>query len=240
MALPKVKLFGRNTSADKDEAGAAQDASDTDHAHDEQFETVDGESMSFMMEGKASIGVSISENGDGTLTFTLDVFDSHGSGNVQGVFLDAVDDDLSSGLFAQGAQVDGQAFAAGGVDGVMGHSSSLPPDGDLYDGGVSLDPAKGPATFTLGHVSAPLFLEDFEGMDMAVRLSPGDDDPNGDSLKVEGQVPLLQDEPEEDEVAEDDDTVVDFPVPMVEIDEQALEDEQQAQDDDDTDDFADL
>lgn len=180
-----------------------------------------GESITFALEGDARIDVSITENDDGTLDFSLSSGDGDDGGAIRGLFFDSVDDQLVSGLYAQGPAVEGQAFAAGGVDGVPSASGGLPSDGDLFDGGVGLS-GSGNSSFTLGHVSEQLFVEDFEGMDFAARLSASPDAAPGDTIKLSGQSPLLDETEQAEDETEDDvpDNLIDFPVPTYQLDEE--------------------
>jgi hypothetical protein len=69
-----------------------------------------------LSDGSISVGLTITENDDGTLIFQLDVLTETGTiGDLNGLFLDFLDESLLSGVSITGDDVTGTAIKQDGV-----------------------------------------------------------------------------------------------------------------------------
>lgn len=155
----------------------------------------------FTIEGDVNVQVVVTENGDGTLNFQVDVLDETGSiGDLNGLFFDISNDSLVDGLVASGDDVTETAFNANKITKVDGYNNvngEVAGDYGKFDGGVQFG-TQGIGTddirstsFTLSHADQGLTLDDILSQDFAIRLtSVGEEGgTRDDSLKLGGEAP---------------------------------------------------
>lgn len=148
-----------------------------------------------------TVGVNITENDDGTLTFQLDVLTDTGSiGDLNGLFFDVLDATLLNGLSVSGDDITGTAIKEDGVTKVDSYNNingEVAKDYGKFDMGVQFG-TSGMAqddiqstSFTLSHDTMDLSLDNFLAQDFAVRLtSVGEiDGSRDDSVKIGGTAP---------------------------------------------------
>ena len=174
---------------------------------------------SFIISGDVNVQVTIAENPDGTLTFTVAVLDTNGTiGDLNAIFFDLADDSRTSSL----SIVDGSAGytnldgstgdtvenvfdedSVRKVDNYTNMNGEVIKDAGLFDAGIQFG-SQGiatddvqVATFTLAASDGPLTLADFSLQDFGVRLtSVGDIDGSRDgSLKLGGTSPEFPEDP---------------------------------------------
>lgn len=159
----------------------------------------------FTIEGDVNVLVTVTENGDGTLNFQVEVLDETGSiGDLNGLFFDIGTDSLVEGLMVTGDDVTGTEFSANKITKVDGYNNvngEVAGDYGKFDGGVQFgtqgigeDDIRS-TNFTLSHSEQSLTLDDILSQDFAVRLtSVGEDGGERDgSLKLGGEAPPAAD-----------------------------------------------
>ena len=163
--------------------------------------------LHFELSDGVTVGITITDQGDGTLRFDLSVLEGTGTiGDLNGLFFDIADESLLSGLTVTGDDITGAVFKADAVtkgDSYNTVNGEITKDYGKFDAGVQFG-TQGMAqddiqdtSFVLSHDSVDLTLDTFLAMDFAVRLtSVGDvDGAREDSLKIGGTAP---DTPAED------------------------------------------
>lgn len=146
-------------------------------------------SITFIIPGEVGTRVRITENGDGTLSFQIDVIGPGGSvGDLRALFFDVSDPTLIGGLsILDGDDVTELAQEDDGIDS-LGHGANLKGSvtrelGD-FDVGIEFGtPGAGSddiqsTSFVLDHATEDLTLEDLSLQDFGVRIT---------SIGVEGQ-----------------------------------------------------
>lgn len=162
--------------------------------------------MSYTLEGEVNVEIIITESGDGSLTFTINVLDDTGSiGDLNAFFFDLTDDTKTDGLIIEGADVTDTALDADSItkiDNYTNMNGEVVKDLGKFDGGIqfgtqgiSQDDIQ-TTTFTMSHADG-LTLEDFNLQDFGIRLtSVGEmDGSREDSLKLGGTLPEAPEEP---------------------------------------------
>ncbi len=142
-------------------------------------------SMSFVIQGDVNTLVQVTENDDGTLTFTMSIIGGGDVGDLRALFFDVNDTvDTSSLQFVSGVDVTDTAVAEGSIDtlgqdanikgsvsnelgdfdvGIEFGTSGMAQDDILGDGGST--------TFTLASTDGALTLEDVELADFGLRYT---------------------------------------------------------------------
>lgn len=156
--------------------------------------------MTFTIEGDVNVGITITEV-DGALQFEVIVLDDTGSiGDLNALFFDLKNDDLTEGLIITGDDVTGTNLKVDGVtkvDSYTNMNGEVIKDLGKFDGGVQFG-TSGMAnddiqstSFTIAHPDADLSLADFALQDFGIRLtSVGEvDGDRSDSLKLGGTAP---------------------------------------------------
>ncbi len=185
------------------------------------------------IDGQTDIELTLTEelNEDTGLTeirVDLSVGEDGDIGDLRGFFLNIEDESLLNGLSVTGDEVTGSQFDANNVSN-LGHGVNMNGEAGEFDlgillgtNGISQDDLQ-QVSFTLGHESENLSVEDFAGESFGVRLtSVGDEDgEREDSLKLTGDlgdllIPPCPDQyevdiPEDcqcDDLAQDDDMLI--------------------------------
>ncbi|AXI46532.1 hypothetical protein C1J03_11190 [Sulfitobacter sp. SK012] len=168
-------------------------------------------------DGDVKVGISITEQADGSLLFDLDVLDDTGTiGDLNGLFFDLADDSITDNLILSGTDLTGQNIDANSVSKVDGYNNI---NGDVvkedgkFDVGVQFGTAGIGAddiqstSFTLATSDgSTLSLADVLSQDFAVRLtSVGEmDGDRADSVKISGTSdPIITEPPEPTNLAVD-------------------------------------
>lgn len=156
--------------------------------------------MTYTLEGAVNCEIIITENADGSLTFTINVLDDTGSiGDLNAFFFDLKDDSKTTGLIIDGADVTETALK---IDGVTKVDSYTNMSGEVintlgkFDGGIQfgtqgigVDDIRS-TTFTLSHADG-LSIDDFNLQDFGLRLTSvgAEDGSRSGSLKLGGTFP---------------------------------------------------
>ncbi|WP_373050768.1 hypothetical protein, partial [Thalassovita aquimarina] len=152
------------------------------------------------IDGQTDIELTLTEelNEDTGLTeirVDLSVGEDGDIGDLRGFFLNIEDESLLNGLSVTGDEVTGSQFDANNVNN-LGHGVNMNGEAGEFDlgillgtNGISQDDLQ-QVSFTLGHESENLSVEDFAGESFGVRLtSVGDEDgEREDSLKLTGDL----------------------------------------------------
>lgn len=160
--------------------------------------------LTYTITGDVNVLVHVLENGDGTLTVSLEVLDDTGSiGDLNAFFFDLADDSLTESILIEGADVTGVALNQDGVvkvDNYTNMNGEVVKDLGKFDGGVQFGTAGigeddiRSTSFTMSIEGGSLSLADLNFQDVGVRLtSVGEEGGSRDgSLKLGG---TLEDEP---------------------------------------------
>lgn len=167
-----------------------------------------------------NVNVTVTDEGDGTLTFDLEVHSESGSiGDLNGLFFDLANDNLVGALKVEGDDVTGQSLATDSVTKVDGYNNingEIKNEYGSFDAGIQFG-TQGIAeddirftTFTLSYENDghSLTLDDILGQDFAVRLtSVGEENGDrNDSLKIGGTAEgeVIEETPSDDTSGTDD------------------------------------
>lgn len=159
-------------------------------------------SFTFTIEGDVETQVTVVENIDGTLTFTVEVDESSQQADLRGLFFDVTDESVLENLVVVGADVTNSQFEANKVKD-LGNGANMNGEkskkGSGFDAGVEFGtPGKtkddiDTTSFILGtNDGTPLTLELLTQMDFGVRLtSVGTEGDRESSLKNVGTAPAV-------------------------------------------------
>jgi len=166
---------------------------------------------SFTISGQVNVSVTLTENADGSITFDVAVLDDTGSiGDLNAIFFDLFDDNLTDGLSVTGDDVTDSAFKVDSVtkvDSFTNMNGEVVKDLSKFDGGIQFgtqgigeDDIR-ETSFTLSHDSVDLTLADFSMQDFGARLTSvgAEGGSREGSLKLGETAPELIGEPEEPE-----------------------------------------
>ncbi|MEH6741631.1 MAG: hypothetical protein V7695_24215, partial [Sulfitobacter sp.] len=150
-------------------------------------------------DGDVKVGITITEQADGSLIFDLDVLDDTGViGDLNGLFFDLADDSIADNLTVSGTDLTGENIDANSVSKVDGYNNvngEVVKEDGKFDVGVQFGtPGIGEddiqsTSFTLATSGgSALSITDVMGQDFAVRLTSvgeinGD---RADSVKISG------------------------------------------------------
>lgn len=164
-------------------------------------------SLTFTIEGDVNVQVTITDNGDGTLRFDIEVLDTTGSiGDLNAIFFDIANDSIADGLIATGDDVSGVNMdqdSVTKVDNYTNMNGEVIKETGKFDAGVQFgsqgigeDDIRS-TSFTLSHETESLSLDDLSLQDFGIRLtSVGEEDGSRDgSLKLGGTSPEVEEPP---------------------------------------------
>jgi hypothetical protein len=168
-------------------------------------------------DGDVKVGITITEQADGSLIFDLDVLDDTGViGDLNGLFFDLTDDSIADNLTVSGTDLTGENIDANSVSKVDGYNNvngEVVKEDGKFDVGVQFGtPGIGEddiqsTSFTLATSGgSALSIADVMGQDFAVRLtSVGEiDGDRADSVKISGTSdPIIVEPPEPTNIAVD-------------------------------------
>ena len=173
-------------------------------------------------DGDIKVGISVTEQADGSLKFDIDVLDDTGViGDLNGLFFDLADDSITGKLEVSGTDLTGENIDANSVtkvDGFNNVNGEVAKEDGKFDIGVQFG-TQGMAqddiqstSFTLSTSDgSALSLTDVLNQDFAVRLtSVGEiDGDRGDSVKISGTSdPIVVEPPAPTNIAEDNSMTV--------------------------------
>lgn len=175
--------------------------------------------FTFTLTGDVHVGITVTEQDDGSLKFDLAVLDDTGSiGDLNAIFFDIADTVDPDGLMVLGDDVTGMTFKEEGVTKVDNYTNingEVVKDYGKFDAGVQFGTAGigeddiRETSFVLSHSDMSLTIDDLLGQDFAARLtSVGAEGGSRDgSLKLGGEAPTEPDpdtDPDPMHVANDD------------------------------------
>lgn len=175
--------------------------------------------FTFTLTGDVHVGITVTEQDDGSLKFDLAVLDDTGSiGDLNAIFFDIADTVDPDGLMVLGDDVTGMTFKEEGVTKVDNYTNingEVVKDYGKFDAGVQFGTAGigeddiRETSFVLSHSDMSLTIDDLLGQDFAARLtSVGAEGGSRDgSLKLGGEAPTEPDpdtDPDPVHVANDD------------------------------------
>lgn len=175
--------------------------------------------FTFTLTGDVHVGITVTEQDDGSLKFDLAVLDDTGSiGDLNAIFFDIADTVDPNGLMVTGEDVSGMTFKEEGVTKVDNYTNingEVVKDYGKFDAGVQFGTAGigeddiRETSFVLSHSDMSLTIDDLLGQDFAARLtSVGAEGGSRDgSLKLGGEAPTEPDpdtDPDPVHVANDD------------------------------------
>ncbi|MBV1863393.1 MAG: hypothetical protein KUG74_03065 [Rhodobacteraceae bacterium] len=165
--------------------------------------THDLTTMDMILQGDVSVLISITELGDGSLEFFVEVPDEGGSiADLRGLFFDFADASIIDSLSVQGADITGSAF---GDESILdlGHGMNMNGEASsetgAFDGGISFgtpgagaDDIQG-LTFSLTSDARDLTIDDFSGQTFGARLTSVSeiDGDREDSIKLVDTAPEI-------------------------------------------------